>query len=240
MQKAPFLCAADYPKPHLKPSDSRVSIRGPASAFKIGAFPADAVDKGTAVHPLVLGHNHGAGLRDFGQYYIGNWPSLARAAGGNSTDNRNCGAILHNSEHGFGIRCQRQLGRGDLPLSVRSDDPYTIRLPQSAFGKTHCGRWIPIDIPTTAAVAVWKVGGAIIPLRTPDHPLPGEFTLDRSLSFDHSTKSKFDSYGDEVSLEVPFQVTDLIKNTLIQVRGVKLDLDLPGGRPLEFPMEIYL
>jgi len=85
-----------------------------------------------------------------------------------------------------------------------------------------------------------KLVARSFPLPTPDHPLPGEFTLDRSLSFDHSTKSKFDSYGDEVSLEVPFQVTDLIKNTLIQVRGVKLDLDLPGGRPLEFPMEIYL
>jgi hypothetical protein len=74
-----------------------------------------------------------------------------------------------------------------------------------------------------------KLVARSFPLPTAEHPKPAEFVLDRALSFDHATRSSFDSYGDEVRLQIPFELSHFADNTLVQVRGVKLDLDLPAG-----------
>jgi hypothetical protein len=67
------------------------------------------------------------------------------------------------------------------------------------------------------------------PSATPAHPVPVKFTFDHSLSFAHGEKPKFNSFGDEVSLEFPFQIADLSDDAVFQVRAMKLDLDLPTG-----------
>jgi hypothetical protein len=67
------------------------------------------------------------------------------------------------------------------------------------------------------------------PSPTPAHPVPVKFTFDHSLSFAHGEKPKFNSFGDEVRLEFPFQIADLSDETVFQVRAMKLDLDLPTG-----------
>jgi hypothetical protein len=67
------------------------------------------------------------------------------------------------------------------------------------------------------------------PLATKAHPLPAHFTLDRSLSFGHAQGQEVNFFGDEVELEIPFQVAELPDKTIIQARAIKLDLDLPSG-----------
>ena len=74
-----------------------------------------------------------------------------------------------------------------------------------------------------------KLVARSFPPPTKDQPLPGQFAFDRTLSFDHSSKSGFDGYGDEVRLQIPLRLTNLADNQLAQVRGVKLDLNLPDG-----------
>lgn len=74
-----------------------------------------------------------------------------------------------------------------------------------------------------------KLIGHDFPSATPTHPVPVKFTFDRSLSFAHGEKPKFNSFGDEVGLEFPFQIADLSDETVFQIRAMKLDLDLPTG-----------
>lgn len=69
------------------------------------------------------------------------------------------------------------------------------------------------------------------PLPTQLHPLPANFSLDRNLSFAHTKGEQPNSYGDEVSLEIPFLVEGLSRTAIVQIRAVKLDLDRPEGRP---------
>jgi hypothetical protein len=67
------------------------------------------------------------------------------------------------------------------------------------------------------------------PLATSAHPLPAHFALDRALSFGRAEDEQPNFYGDELELEIPFQITDLLDKTVVQVRGIKLDLDSPNG-----------
>jgi hypothetical protein len=67
------------------------------------------------------------------------------------------------------------------------------------------------------------------PLATKEHPVPAEFTLDRTLSFGHAEGQRLNFYGDEVELEIPFQVAKLADKTIVQIRAIKLDIDLPNG-----------
>jgi hypothetical protein len=67
------------------------------------------------------------------------------------------------------------------------------------------------------------------PLPTQAHSLPAQFTLDRSLSFEHTRENDTNSYGDEVSLEIPFKISGLEEKTLAGIRGVKLDIEMPTG-----------
>jgi len=67
------------------------------------------------------------------------------------------------------------------------------------------------------------------PLPTQNHPLPAQLTLNRSLSFEHAIGKTSNSYGDEVELEIPFQLSDLTEKTIVQIRGIKLDVEMPAG-----------
>jgi hypothetical protein len=67
------------------------------------------------------------------------------------------------------------------------------------------------------------------PLSTQATPLPAHLALDRSLSFAHAQGQKSSAYGDDVQLEIPFQITGLSDKTVAQIRAIKFDLELPGG-----------
>lgn len=67
------------------------------------------------------------------------------------------------------------------------------------------------------------------PLPTQNHPRPAQFSLNRSLSFEHAPGKQTNSYGDEVDLEIPLQLSGLAEKTILDIRGVKLDIDLPAG-----------
>jgi hypothetical protein len=68
------------------------------------------------------------------------------------------------------------------------------------------------------------------PLATKDHPLPAKFTFDRALSFAHEKQQPGRWIEEEVSLELPFQVTDLDDKSLVQLQAIKLDLEWSSGR----------
>ena len=68
------------------------------------------------------------------------------------------------------------------------------------------------------------------PLPTKDHPLPAKLTFDRSLSFAHEGKEPSRWMSDETSLELPFQITDMDHESLVQLEAMRLDLELPGGK----------
>jgi hypothetical protein len=68
------------------------------------------------------------------------------------------------------------------------------------------------------------------PLATPSHPLPLHLSLDRSLSFSHREGRRTNSFGDELSLEIPFQIADLGEKTIAQIRAIKLELEFPDGK----------
>src|SRR6267154_602236 len=69
------------------------------------------------------------------------------------------------------------------------------------------------------------------PLPTKDHPLPANISFDRPLSFAHEGKQEPRWFGDEIEIEVPFQVQGLGDKSVVQLHAVKLDLVLPGGQP---------
>src|SRR6266481_8604044 len=68
------------------------------------------------------------------------------------------------------------------------------------------------------------------PRPTQDRPLPAKFSFDRSLSFAHKPEQRAGSFGDEIRLELPFQIADLGDKTLVQIQAIRLDLDLPDGQ----------
>lgn len=68
------------------------------------------------------------------------------------------------------------------------------------------------------------------PLATKEHPVPTHFALDRTVSFAHAKGKAVNSFLDNVQLEIPLQMTDIADKTVIEIRAVKLDLDLPDGQ----------
>jgi hypothetical protein len=66
------------------------------------------------------------------------------------------------------------------------------------------------------------------PLPTETHPLPAHLALDRGLSFSHLEGRRSNFFGDEVELEIPFQITELDEKTILRISAIKLDLELPG------------
>jgi hypothetical protein len=68
------------------------------------------------------------------------------------------------------------------------------------------------------------------PPATNDHPLPAQFTFDHTLSFAHEGRQQSRWLGDEVEIELPFQVQGLGDKSVVQLHAVKLDLVLPSGK----------
>jgi hypothetical protein len=67
------------------------------------------------------------------------------------------------------------------------------------------------------------------PLPTAAHALPAKFVFDHALSFAHFDDQKLNSFGDEVDLELPFQLSGISDEVVFQIRAIKLDLELPSG-----------
>jgi len=67
------------------------------------------------------------------------------------------------------------------------------------------------------------------PLPTASHPLPAAFALDPQFTFAHPNGLKPNSWGDDVILEIPVSVSDLPEKTLVDIKGLRLDLVLPNG-----------
>ena len=81
-------------------------------------------------------------------------------------------------------------------------------------------------------IAVTPYGRIIthdFPLPTRPHPLPAQFALDPSLSFSHQGPHQPNSFGEDVELEIPLQITDMAEKTIVQIPAMKLELDLPNG-----------
>ncbi|HLZ11546.1 MAG TPA: hypothetical protein VKP58_03075 [Candidatus Acidoferrum sp.] len=68
-----------------------------------------------------------------------------------------------------------------------------------------------------------------MPLPTASHPLPVKLTFDSGVSFQHQPGEQLDTYGSDPALELPFLLDGIPENSLVQIAGVKLDLDLPSG-----------
>lgn len=67
------------------------------------------------------------------------------------------------------------------------------------------------------------------PLPTKDHPLPAQLFFDKTLSFQASDGKNPGFRTDTVQLEFPFQLKEFAGNTILQIKGVKLDLEMPNG-----------
>jgi hypothetical protein len=69
-----------------------------------------------------------------------------------------------------------------------------------------------------------------MPLPTAAHPLPVKLTFDSNVSFQHQPAERLDSFGLDPTLELPFLLEGIPENSLVQIAGVKLDLDLSSGQ----------
>ena len=107
-----------------------------------------------------------------------------------------------------------------------------VTLVQYVFRKTF------LSISLFGAAAILMIGFMILstssriaesnlPLPTAQHPLPAKFAFDPNASFAHETGARY--YGKSVTLEFPLLMEDLADNTVAQIHGIKLDLDLPAG-----------
>ena len=68
------------------------------------------------------------------------------------------------------------------------------------------------------------------PFPSKEHPLPAKFTFDRALTFAHEQRQPSKWVEDEISLELPLQVSDLGSESLVQIQAIRLDLELAGGK----------
>ena len=49
------------------------------------------------------------------------------------------------------------------------------------------------------------------------------------MSFSHTQRRESESFGDKIEVQIPLHLSDFAEDTIIQVRGVKLDLDFASG-----------
>jgi hypothetical protein len=110
----------------------------------------------------------------------------------------------------------------------------TAILVQYIYRKTILSRLVVVGAVVTVFLVITlapygKLISEDFPLATKEHPLPAQFTLDRTLSFGHAQGKQPNFYGDQVELEIPFQIAKLPDKTIVQLRAIKLDLDLPNG-----------
>jgi len=68
-----------------------------------------------------------------------------------------------------------------------------------------------------------------MPLPTAAHPLPAKLTFDSNVSFQHQPGEQLDSYGLDTELDLPFLLGEIPADSVVQIYGIKLDMDLPSG-----------
>jgi hypothetical protein len=110
----------------------------------------------------------------------------------------------------------------------------TVIFVQYIYRKTSTMRlMIAGSLVAIALIVVLSPYGKIIngefPPPTRTHPLPAQFALDTALSFGHVEGQPVNSYGDEVDLEFPLKISGLTEKTIVQIRGIKLDIVMPDG-----------
>jgi hypothetical protein len=108
-----------------------------------------------------------------------------------------------------------------------------VAVVQYAFRRTWFSRMLFLGIVgAVAALMLLSLSPRILshylPSPTAEHPVPAKFTFDRTAAFGHEPNQKY--YGKNVELEFPLVVSDLPEKTVVQVHGVKLDLDLPTAQ----------
>src|SRR5882762_5959623 len=105
---------------------------------------------------------------------------------------------------------------------------------QFAWRKTRFSWFIIAGCLASYAVLLLFAGNAYIqnrgmPLPTAAHPLPARFTFDSSVSFQHQPGEQLETYGLDQTLELPFLLSDMPQNSIVQIAAIKLDWDLPSG-----------
>jgi hypothetical protein len=76
-----------------------------------------------------------------------------------------------------------------------------------------------------------KIISGWFPLPGKANPVPAHFKLDPTVGFEHPKQQRLMWYEKDIELEFPLQISGLDEGSLIDVRAIKLDLDLPDGKP---------
>lgn len=76
-----------------------------------------------------------------------------------------------------------------------------------------------------------RIIGNWFPPPESNRPIPAHFQLDRTLSFAHSEDWTPAPYEGDISVEIPLEISDLDDKLVIEIVAMKLDLDLPDGKP---------
>ena len=121
---------------------------------------------------------------------------------------------------------------GELGLLLLAGGIVTA-LVQYIFRRTLFSRLLFLGmLASVAALMLLSMSPRIInynlPAPTAEHPVPAKFSFDRTAAFGHEPGQKY--YGKNVELEFPIVVEDLAQNTVVQIHGIKLDLDLPTAQ----------
>ena len=122
----------------------------------------------------------------------------------------------------------------DLMAIITLVGAVSVVLIQFAFRKTRISWCIIAACLASYAVLFLLAGNASIqnrgmPLPTAAHPLPAKLTFDLNASFQHQPGEQLDSYGLGPQLELPFLLGEIPADSVVQIYGIKLDLDLPSG-----------
>ena len=105
-----------------------------------------------------------------------------------------------------------------------------VTVVQYAFKRTWLSRLLFFGVlATVASLMLFSLSPRVInrylPRPTAEHPLPAKFTFDRTTSFAHQVGANYST--NRVMLEFPLLVENVPADTVVQIRAVKLDLDLP-------------
>lgn len=101
---------------------------------------------------------------------------------------------------------------------------------QYTFRKTWLSRLLGLSsILGIAAIMLLSLSPRVVnhylPGPSAAHPLPVKFTFDRTSSFAHQPGATYST--NRIALEFPLLVEDIPEDTVLHIRGAKLDLELP-------------
>jgi len=75
--------------------------------------------------------------------------------------------------------------------------------------------------------AMTDLTDSFMPRATSGHPLPAKLALDHTVAFNRDSKQSLEFFGNQVRVVFPIHLDNFAEGTLLKIRGVKLDLDLP-------------